>query len=46
VPPLEAVFVLSLSGSNEGDDIYNQLRDQLGSFVETAVVETDIDLEH
>jgi hypothetical protein len=46
VPPLEAVFVLSLSGIDEGDDIYNQLRDQLGSFVETAVIETDIDLEH
>lgn len=46
VPPLDAVFVLSLSGINEGEDIYNQLRDQLGSFVETAVVETNIDLEH
>jgi hypothetical protein len=45
VPPLDAVFVLSLSGIEEGDDIYNQLRDQLGVFVETAVVETDIDLE-
>jgi hypothetical protein len=45
VPPLDAVFVLSLSGIDEGDDIYNQLRDQLGVFVETAVVETDIDIE-
>lgn len=46
VPPLDAVFVLSLSGTDERDDVYNQLRDQLGSFVETAVVESDIDIDH
>ncbi|MFC4593688.1 S8 family peptidase [Sphingobium tyrosinilyticum] len=46
VSPLDAVFVLSLSGSDERDDVYNQLRDQLGSFVETAVVESDIDIDH
>jgi hypothetical protein len=46
VPPLEAVFVLSLSGIDDGDDIYNQLRDQLGSFVETSVVEGDLDIEY
>jgi len=38
--------VLSLSGEDEGEDIYNQLRDQLGSFVETSVVETDIDIDN
>ncbi len=46
VPSLDAVFVLSLSGTDERDDVYNQLRDQLGSFVETAVVESDIDIDH
>jgi hypothetical protein len=46
VPPLDAVFVLSLSGVDDGEDIYNQLRDQLGSFVETAVLETDIDIDN
>ena len=46
VPPLDAVFVLSLSGIDERDDVYNQLRDQLGAFVETAVVESDIDIDN
>ena len=42
--PLDAVFVLSLSGIDERDDIYSQLREQLGAFVETSVVDTDIDI--
>lgn len=45
VPPLKAVFVLSLSGIDDGADIYNQLRDQLGVFVEPSVIETDIEIE-
>lgn len=45
VPPLDAVFVLSLCGTDERDDVYNQLRDQLGAFVETSVVESDIDID-
>lgn len=45
VPPLDAVFVLSLSGTDDRDDVYNQLRDQLGSFVETAVLESDLDID-
>lgn len=44
--PLDAVFVLSLSGIDERDDIYSQLREQLGSFVETSIVDTDIDIDH
>jgi len=44
VPEMEAVFVLSLGTGNESEDIYNELRDQLGAFVETAVIETDIDV--
>lgn len=44
-PELDAVFVLSLGTGNEDDDIYNQLRDQLGVFVENATIETDIEIE-
>lgn len=45
VPELETVFVLSLGTDDQEDGVYNELRDQLGAFVETAVVETDIDIE-
>tara|TARA_R110002049_G_scaffold60783_2_gene162837 strand:- start:88 stop:1635 length:1548 start_codon:yes stop_codon:yes gene_type:complete len=45
IPEMETVFVLSLGTGNEEDDVYNQLRDQLGAFVETATIETDIDVE-
>ena len=39
------VFVLSLSGIDDGADIYNQLRDQLGVFVEPSVIHSDIEIE-
>ncbi|MEQ8693783.1 MAG: S8 family serine peptidase [Gammaproteobacteria bacterium] len=45
IPEMDTVFVLSLGTGNEEDDVYNQLRDQLGAFVETATIETDIDVE-
>ena len=45
VPEMETVFVLSLGTGDEEDDIYNELRDELGAFVETAIVETDIDID-
>lgn len=45
-PKMDTVFVLSLGTGNEDDDVYNQLRDQLGVFVETATIETDIDVEN
>ena len=38
-------FVLSLSGIDDGADIYNQLRDQLGVFVEPSVIHSDIEIE-
>jgi len=44
VPEMEVVFVLSLGTGDENDDVYNELRDQLGAFVETAVIESDIDI--
>ena len=46
VPEMETVFALSLGTGDENDDVYNELRDQLGAFVETAVVETDIDIDN
>jgi hypothetical protein len=46
IPEMETVFVLSLGTGDENDDVYNELRDQLGAFVEAAVVETDIDVDN
>ena len=46
IPEMETVFVLSLGAGDENDDVYNELRDQLGAFVETAVVEVDIDVDN
>jgi hypothetical protein len=46
VPEMEAVFVLSLSSGNESDDIYNELRAELGAFVETATVEIDLEVDN
>src|SRR5687768_16094476 len=45
VPPLDAVFVLSLRSADGSDALYDQLRQQLGAFVESSVIETDIDLD-
>lgn len=46
IPEMDTVFVLSIGTGEETDDVYNELRDQLGAFVETATIETDIDLEN
>ena len=46
VPEMDTVFVLTLGTGDEEDDIYNELRDQLGAFVETSVIETDIDVDN
>ncbi len=45
VPPLDMVFVLSIGSGEESDDVYNELRDELGMFVETAVIDTAIDVD-
>lgn len=45
-PELEVAFVLSIGTGNEEDDVYNEMRQDLGSFVEVAVVETDIDIDN
>ena len=46
IPEMQTVFILSLGTDDENDDIYNELRDQLGAFVEVAVVEADIDVDN
>lgn len=45
VPEMDTIFVLSLGSGEDDDDIYNELRAQLGAFVETAVVEAEIDID-
>lgn len=45
VPELDAVFVLSLVSPNEVGDIYNQVREQLGAFVEPSVIEAGVEVE-
>jgi hypothetical protein len=45
VPELSAVFVLTLGAGDIDDDIYNELRQELGAFVEAATVELDIDID-
>lgn len=46
VPPLKAAFVLSLSDGSESDAVYNEMRAMLGNFVESAVLDIDLDVEH
>jgi hypothetical protein len=45
VPPLSAAFVLSIGTGDARDDIYTELRDALGAFVESAVVDADIEID-
>ena len=45
VPPMEVVFVLTLGTGDPRDDVYDELRVLLGSYVENAVLDTDIDIE-
>jgi len=45
VPEMEVVFVLSLGTGDDDDEIYHELRDALGAFVETAVVDLEIEVE-
>ncbi|MDE0307011.1 MAG: S8 family serine peptidase [Albidovulum sp.] len=46
IPAMETVLILSLGTGDENDDVYNELRDQLGAFVESSVVDTDIDVDN
>ena len=44
VERLTATFVLTLEGTDAGADLYDQFRQALGPYVQTSVIETDIDL--
>jgi hypothetical protein len=46
VPEMDVVFVLTLGTGDDNDEIYNELRDALGAFVETAVVDFDVEIDH
>ncbi|MBP0496499.1 S8 family serine peptidase [Pararoseomonas indoligenes] len=46
VPPMQAVFVLTLGTGDAADEVYNDLRTSLGAFVETSVVDLDLDLDN
>jgi hypothetical protein len=45
VPPLQVAFVLSLSDGTENSDLYNEMRATLGNFVESAVLDQEIEIE-
>lgn len=46
VGTLKAAFVLTLSDGTETGDLYNEMRTMLGNFVESAVLDQDIDIQH
>ena len=45
VQPLQAAFVLSLSDGTDGSELYNEMRATLGTFVESAVLDQEIEIE-
>lgn len=45
VPPMDVVFVLTLGTGDAADDIYGELRQDLGAYVENAVIDTHIEVE-
>lgn len=45
VEPLQVAFVLSLSDGTDGGELYNEMRASLGTFVESAVLDQEIDIE-
>jgi hypothetical protein len=45
VPAMEVVFVLTLGTGDQNDNVYDELRGLLGSFVENAVIDSDIEVD-
>jgi len=41
----EVTFVLTLSDGSNSSDIYNSVAQQLGTFVESAVINQEIEIE-
>lgn len=44
IPTQNVAFVLKLAGSDDGDGLYNSMVAQLGSFVESAIIEQDVNI--
>jgi len=42
VPELESVFVLTIGTGDPADDLYQEAREELASFVESAVIDPEI----
>ena len=45
VEPLEVAFVLSFSDGSETSNLYNEMRASLGAYVESAVLDQEIDVD-
>jgi hypothetical protein len=45
VPEMDVVFVLTVGTGSEDDEIYHELRNALGAFVETSVVDLDAEID-
>ncbi|WP_426315480.1 S8 family peptidase [Methylobacterium fujisawaense] len=45
IPPVETVFVLTISDGRQDDSVYNSMVQALGNNVESAVIEQDLDID-
>lgn len=45
VQPLEVAFVLTLSDGTDSSQLYNDMRTLLGNFVESAVIDQEVDVD-
>jgi hypothetical protein len=46
LPDIDAVFVVTFSDGSGTDGLYNSMASSLGNFVESAVIDQDITIEH
>ena len=44
VPPLDVVFVLTIGTGDKNDDLFGEIRSELGAFVEVSTVDVGIDV--
>lgn len=45
-PEMDVEFVLSIGTGNEDDDVYHQMHDALGSYVENATIDAEVEIEN
>jgi hypothetical protein len=45
IPALNVTFALTLSDGSSTSDLYNEMRSKLGTFVESAVIEHEIEVQ-